>query len=94
MDNEEAAVEQQRNFSCGSDKLFSYDKPAYICEKVACAPKDEFQIERFNGDLFAKAYFPFLMTDFYVAPAMAKEKLGYKGAENDLKDDLKWYYVL
>lgn len=42
--------------------------------------------------MLCKGNFPFRLTDFYVAPDMAKEKLGYLVTANDLKDDLKWYY--
>ncbi len=37
----------------------------------------------------------FLLTgypDFYVAPAMAMEKLGWAGSVHNLKDDLGWYF--
>ena len=91
LDNEEAAIEQ-RYFNCGTDKLYTYDEIAYMCAEAAGISKDKVQIEHYDHDLFGKAYFPFRMTDFYVAPDMAKERLGYKGAECDLKEDLKWYY--
>ncbi|KAL3925907.1 MAG: hypothetical protein SGILL_000084 [Bacillariaceae sp.] len=91
LNNEEAAVEQ-RYFNCGTDKLYTYDEVAYLCAEAAGIPKDDVRIEHYSGDLFGKAKFPFRLTDFYVAPDMAKEKLGYQGADQALKDDLKWYY--
>jgi nucleoside-diphosphate-sugar epimerase len=33
-----------------------------------------------------------VMIDFYVAPNMAKSKLGWEGPKHSLKDDLSWYY--
>jgi hypothetical protein len=65
---------------------------AYLCAEVAGIPKEEVKIAHYSGDDLGKGKFPFRLTDFYVAPDMAKEKLGYQGAMNDLKDDLKWYY--
>jgi len=91
LDNEEAAV-KQRFFNCGTDKLVTYDEVAFLCAEVAGIPKKEVQIVHYSGDALGKGNFPFRLTDFYVAPDMAKEKLGYLGATNDLKDDLKWYY--
>jgi len=91
LDNEEAAV-KQRFFNCGTDKLVTYDEVAYLCAEVAGIPKEEVKIAHYSGDDLGKGKFPFRLTDFYVAPDMAKEKLGYQGAMNDLKDDLKWYY--
>lgn len=89
LDDEEAAVEQ-RFFNCGTDKLMSYDEVALLCAEAAGV--DNAKIQHYSGDEFGKAKFPFRLTDFYVAPDMAKEKLGYKGASNDLKDDITWYY--
>lgn len=91
LDDEEAAV-KQRFFNCGTDKLVTYDEVAFLCAEVAGIPKKEVQIVHYSGDVLGKGNFPFRLTDFYVAPNMAKEKLGYLGATNDLKDDLKWYY--
>lgn len=89
--NEEAAVEQ-RFFNCGNDKLHSYEEVAYMCAKAAGIAKEDVMIEHYDADEFGKAYFPFRLTNFYVAPDTAKEKLGYGGAECDLDEDLKWYY--
>jgi len=91
LDNEEAAVEQ-RYFNCGTDQLLSYEEVAYLCAEAAGIAKDDVKIQYYSGDEHGKVKFPFRMTDFYVAPDTAKEKLGYKGAANDLKSDLKWYY--
>jgi len=91
LDNEEAAVEQ-RFFNCGTDKLYSYDEVAYLCAEAAGMAKDKVAIEHYDADLFGKATFPFRMTDFYVSPDTAKEKIGWAGPSHDLKDDLKWYY--
>ena len=91
LDDEEAAVEQ-RFFNCGTDKLVTYDEVAMLCAEAAGMDKDDVKIQHYSGDEFGKAKFPFRLTDFYVAPDMAKEKLGYKGASNDLKDDITWYY--
>jgi nucleoside-diphosphate-sugar epimerase len=86
--NNEAAAIAQRYFNCGTDRLYSYDRVAELCaQTVGC----ECNIEHYDSDLFGKANFPFRMTNFYVAPDMAKEKLGWCGAEHDLKDDLGWY---
>ncbi|KAG7364705.1 NAD dependent epimerase/dehydratase family protein [Nitzschia inconspicua] len=89
LDNEAAAV-QQRYFNCGTDQLYTYDEVAYMCAEVAGI--DTIKIEHYDGEALGKAKFPFRMTDFYVAPDKAKEKLGYSGAQCDLKEDLKWYY--
>lgn len=91
LDNEEAAVEQ-RYFNCGTDKLVTYDEVAFLCAEAAGIAKEDVRIQHYSGDTFGKAKFPFRLTDFYVAPDMAKEKLGYKGAANELKDDVTWYY--
>jgi len=91
LENEDAAV-KQCFFNCGTDHLYSYDEVAYMCAEAAGIPKDKVMIEHYDSELFGKAYFPFRMTDFYVAPDMVAEKLGYGGTKNSLKDDLKWYY--
>ena len=91
LENESAAIEQ-RIFNCGTDQLYTYDEVAYMCAEAAGIPKNKVMIEHYDSDLFGKAYFPFRLTDFYVAPDMAKAKLGYGGAKRNLKDDLKWYY--
>ncbi len=87
----EEAVEE-RFFNCGTDKLYTYDEVAYLCADAAGIPREDVTIEHYDPDLFGKANFPFRMTDFYVSPDLAKERLGYGGADHDLKDDLKWYY--
>jgi nucleoside-diphosphate-sugar epimerase len=91
LNNEEAAVEQ-RFFNCGSNQLYSYDEVAYMCAEAAGIPKDKVKIEHYDGEKFGKAYFPFRLTDFYIAPDMAQAKLGFEGAKNALKDDANWYY--
>lgn len=91
LDNEEAAIEQ-RYFNCGTDKLLTYDEVAFLCAEAAGIAKEDVKIQHYSGETFGKAKFPFRLTDFYIAPDLAKEKLGYGGAMNDLKGDLKWYY--
>lgn len=91
LDDETAAVEQ-RYFNCGTDKLVTYDEVAFLCAEAAGMDKDDVKIQHYSGDEFGKVKFPFRLTDFYVAPDMAKEKLGYSGAANELKDDITWYY--
>lgn len=91
LDDEKAAVEQ-RYFNCGTNNLVSYDEVAMLCAEAAGIPADKVKIEHYDADMFGKATFPFRMTDFYVAPNMVMEKLGWKGAKHTLKDDLSWYY--
>jgi len=91
LDNEEAAV-TQRFFNCGTDQLVSYDEVAQLCAEAAGIPADKVTIEHYDADQFGKAYFPFRLTDFYVAPDTLKEKVGYGGATKSLREDLKWYY--
>ncbi len=91
LDNEEAAIEQ-RIFNCGTDQLVSYDDVAYMCAEAAGIEKDAVQIEHYDADMFGKANFPFRLTDFYVSPDTAKEKLGWAGPSHSLGDDMKWYY--
>lgn len=91
LENEEAAIEQ-RFFNCGTDKLYSYDEVAYMCAEAAGIAKDDVAIEHYDADMFGKAKFPFRLTDFYVSPDTAKEKLGWTGPSHDLADDLKEYY--
>ena len=91
LDNEEAAIEQ-RYFNCGTDKLLTYDEVAFLCAEAAGISKDDVKIEHYSGEKFGKVKFPFRLTDFYVSPDMAKEKLGYKGASKSLADDITWYY--
>lgn len=90
--NNEAAAIEQRFFNCGSDQLYSYDEVAYLCAEAAGISKDKVMIEHYDSNLFGKANFPFRLTNFYVAPDTAKAKLGFEGAKNSLKEDLKWYY--
>lgn len=90
--NEAAAIEQ-RFFNCGTDQLVSYDDVAYMCAEAAGIPKEKVMIEHFDPEaLGTKGEFPFRPTHFYVAPDMAKAKLGWEGAKHTLKDDLTWYY--
>jgi nucleoside-diphosphate-sugar epimerase len=91
LNNEEAAVEQ-RFFNCGTDQLVSYDEVAKLCAKAAGVDEDKIMIEHYDAEKYGKAKFPFRMTDFYVAPDMAKEKLGWEGPTHSLGDDLAWYY--
>lgn len=91
LDNEEAAIEQ-RFFNCGTDQLVTYDEVAYMCAKAAGVEEDKVMIEHYDHEMFGKAKFPFRMTDFYVAPDMAKEKLGWAGPKHSLSEDLTWYY--
>jgi nucleoside-diphosphate-sugar epimerase len=91
LDNEEAAKEQ-RYFNCGTDQLVTYDEVAYMCAKAAGVDADKVMIEHYDHEKFGKAKFPFRMNDFYVAPDMVKEKLGWDGPTHSLSDDLTWYY--
>jgi len=91
LNNEEAAV-QQRVFNCGTDQLVSYDEVAYICADAAGIPRQEVQIVHFDADQLGKGKFPFRPTNFYVAPEMAKQKLGWAGPTHNLRDDTEWYY--
>lgn len=91
LNNPEAAV-AQRFFNCGTDQLHSYDDVAFMCAEAAGIAKEDVKVEHYDADLFGKAKFPFRMTDFYVAPDKAKDKLGWAGPASSLKDDLKWYY--
>jgi hypothetical protein len=91
VDNEEAAIEQ-RFFNCGTDELVSYDDVAYMCAEAAGIPKEKVMIEHYDSELYGKAKFPFRLTDFYVSPDTAKEKLGWAGPSTKLADTLKWYY--
>ena len=92
LNDEEAAV-SQRFFNCGTDDLVSYNDLAFLCAEAAGIPKDEVKIEYFDADgSVGKGKFPFRLTDFYVAPDLAKSKLGWKGPNHNLKGDLAWYY--
>ena len=91
LNNEEAAIEQ-RYFNCGTDQLVSYDEVAHLCAKAAGIDADKVMIEHYDHEKLGKGKFPFRMTDFYVAPDMAKEKLGWAGPSHSLGEDLTWYY--
>ena len=86
LDQEEEAI-AQRYFNCGTDQLVSYKEVAELCGKAAGVA--DVKIES-TGD--EKRDFPFRATNFYVAPDMAKEKLGWEGAKSKLGDDIAWYY--
>lgn len=86
LGNEEAALEQ-RYFNCGTDELVTYKEIANLCAKAAGVA--DVKIESTGAE---KGDFPFRPTNFYISPAMAKEKLGWDGAKNKLEDDLAWYY--
>ena len=66
----------------------SYDEVAQFAAEVAGT---ELNIQHYDISL-GKAKFPFRLTDFYVSPDLAKSKLGWKGSQHSLKDDLKWYF--
>lgn len=89
--NDEAAAIEQRVFNCGTDQLYTYDELAYLCAEAAGVAKDDVKIEHYDWDLLGKGTFPFRMTNFYVAPDMAKSKLGFQ-TTHSLKDDLSWYF--
>lgn len=91
LDNPSKAIEQ-RYFNCGTDELHSYDEVAQMCAGIAGVPQENYNIEHFDVTVFGKANFPFRPGNFYVAPDLAKEKLGWSGSSNSLKNDLKWYY--
>lgn len=87
--NDEAAALDQTFFNCGTDKLVTYNEVAALCQEAAGVTSTEIQhYDTAKG----KAKFPFRLTDFYVAPDMAKKTLGWEGAKHNLKDDLSWYY--
>lgn len=86
LDKEEEAI-AQRYFNCGTDQLLSYAQVAELCAKVAGFSSVEIQS---TGN--EKGDFPFRASNFYVAPDMAKEKLGWRGAKHMLEHDLSWYY--
>ena len=89
--NNEAAAVAQRFFNCGTDRLVSYDEVASLCAKAAGI--DDVKIEHFDADLYGKGKFPFRPSNFYVAPDMAKQKLGWQGAQHSLAEDLVAYYA-
>lgn len=90
--NNEAAAAEQKIFNCGTDQLYSYNEVAYMCAEVAGVGKSSVMIDYYEGDMWGKGTFPFRLTDFYVAPDMAKAKLGWPGPKNSLRDDLDWYF--
>mmetsp|Transcript_27097 Transcript_27097/g.74718 ORF Transcript_27097/g.74718 Transcript_27097/m.74718 type:complete len:383 (+) Transcript_27097:48-1196(+) len=91
LNNEEAAV-QQRFFNCGTDQLVSYGDLAMFCAAAAGISSESVNLFYYDAAELGKAQFPFRPTNFYVAPDMAKEKLGWPGASHDLVEDLKSYY--
>jgi len=89
LNDEEAAV-KQRIFNCGTDELLTYTEVAELCAGVVGKKAN---ICFYDGDKFGKANFPFRLTNFYVAPTLAKEKLNWNGSSRTLKEDLSsWYY--
>lgn len=90
LNNEEAAI-GQCFFNCGTDDLISYDDVAYLCADAAGISRDSVKIQHYDANL-GKAAFPFRLTDFYVAPDVAKAKLGWSGPSHSIKDDLSWYF--
>jgi nucleoside-diphosphate-sugar epimerase len=88
--NNEAAAVQQRIFNCGTDQLLSYTEVAFLCAEVAGIPNPDIYL--YDGDEYGKGEFPFRLTDFYVAPDMAKSKLGWPGPQHSLRGDLGWYF--
>ena len=87
--NDEAAAVEQTFFNCGTNQLLSYDEVASLCAQAAGITK--LDIQHYDGSL-GKAKFPFRLTNFYVAPDLARAKLGWEGPKHNLKDDLSWYY--
>ena len=92
--NNVPAAAQQVIFNCGTDQLLSYNEVAALCAAAAGLGPTQYSICYYDADKFGKGKFPFRPTDFYVAPDMAKAKLGFPGAKNNLKDDLAWYMKL
>lgn len=88
----EGAAVEQRFFNCGTDQLCTYDEVAYMCAEAAGISKENVKIQHYDHETLGKGAFPFRMTDFYVSPDTAKDKLEWTGAKNSLMDDLKWYY--
>ena len=86
--NDEKAAVEQTFFNCGTSDLVTYDEVASLCAEVAGEGADIQHYDASKG----KAKFPFRLTDFYVAPDMATQKLGWEGPKHSLKDDLSWYY--
>ncbi|CAB9528068.1 NAD dependent epimerase/dehydratase family [Seminavis robusta] len=90
--NDEQAAVSQRFFNCGTDQLHTYTDVAMMCAEAAGKDPASVNIELYDADLFGKATFPFRMTDFYVAPDMAKQTLGWTGPKHSLQGDLTDYY--
>jgi len=91
LNNEEAAIEQ-RYFNCGTDDLVGYDEVGLLCADAAGVDRSKVKFEHIDADAYGKGKFPFRPSDFYVAPDMVKEKLGWVGSVHKLKDDLSSYY--
>jgi len=87
----EAAVTQQI-FNCGTDKLVSYNDLAYLCADAAGVSRGDVKIHHYDAAALGKGKFPFRPTNFYVAPDLAKEKIGFSGANADIVEDLVWYF--
>lgn len=90
--NDEEAAKEQKFFNCGTDDLPTYDEVAFMCAEAAGVSKDAVKIEHYDGEKYGKAKFPFRLTNFYVAPDMAKSKLGWAGPKHSLKGDLQSYF--
>jgi len=91
LNDEEAAI-QQRYFNCGTDDLVSYDEVGLLCADAAGIDRTNVKVEHYDADAYGKGKFPFRPSNFYVAPDMAKEKLGWVGPSHSLKGDLASYY--
>jgi len=90
--NDETAATSQAYFNCGTDNLLSYDEVAFLCAEAAGIKKEDVAIDHYDAQKLGKGKFPFRLTDFYVAPDLAKEKLAWGGPKSSLKGDLKDYY--
>eukprot|EP00568_Trieres_chinensis_P006629 CAMPEP_0183291060 /NCGR_PEP_ID=MMETSP0160_2-20130417/618_1 /TAXON_ID=2839 ORGANISM="Odontella Sinensis, Strain Grunow 1884" /NCGR_SAMPLE_ID=MMETSP0160_2 /ASSEMBLY_ACC=CAM_ASM_000250 /LENGTH=378 /DNA_ID=CAMNT_0025451813 /DNA_START=57 /DNA_END=1193 /DNA_ORIENTATION=- len=91
LNDEDAAVEQ-RYFNCGTDDLISYDEVAMLCAEAAGVDRSDVDVAHYDAEALGKGKFPFRPSDFYVAPDVAKEKLGWEGPGHNLKEDLGWYF--
>mmetsp|Transcript_9049 Transcript_9049/g.11118 ORF Transcript_9049/g.11118 Transcript_9049/m.11118 type:complete len:386 (-) Transcript_9049:73-1230(-) len=89
--NDEAAAVAQRVFNCGTDELVEYREVVKMCADAAGVALGGDEIRYYDKGL-GKGTFPFRLEDFYVAPDLAKEKLGWGGPKHSLKDDLGWYF--
>ena len=87
--NDEKAAIEQTFFNCGTNNLVTYDEVAALCAEAAGVT--DVDIQHYNADL-GKAKFPFRLTNFYVSPDLAMDKLGWEGSKHTLKDDLGWYF--